>query len=42
MLLNCHLATFCIANLDFKKWPNHNLITFACEAIFALAYYVAS
>ena len=42
MLLSCHLATFCTVHLDFKKKPNDNLITFVCEAMFALVYYIAS
>ena len=36
MVLNCHLAAFCTVHLDFKKWPNDNLIPFVCEAIFRL------
>ena len=40
MLLNCHLVTFCSVHLDFKKQPNDNLITFACEALYAPVYYI--
>ena len=36
MVLNCHLAAFCAVHLDFKKWPNDNLILFVCEAVFSL------
>ena len=27
---------FFIVHLDFRKWPNDNLIPFVCEAIFHL------
>ena len=42
MLLYCHLVAICTVHLDLKKQLNDNLITFLCEAIFALVYYVAS
>ena len=42
MLLNSHLAAFYTVHLDLKQWPKDNLITFACEPIFSLVYYVAS
>ena len=40
IVLSC--GSFCTDHLEFKKQQNDNLIKCVCEAIFALAYYVAS